>query len=355
MNKKIRFAIVGCGAVSKKHFLSIERIPDAELAAVCDINKDQAQIVADKYGVKAYCNPTEMAENEKFDVLMILTPSGNHAKIMLDLAKFGKSFVIEKPMSLRIDDADAMLKACRRYNNKIFVVHQNRFNVPIQKLKDAIDRGRFGRLVLGTVRVRWRRTQEYYDQKEWRGTWGNDGGVLANQAAHHVDMLLWMMGEVDSVMAMNATQLVDIEAEDTAAVIVRFKNDALGIIEATTATRPKDLEGSISILGEKGSVEVGGFFMNELKIWNFAEPEPEDEIVFEKYASNPDVFAWNHTQFLKDVVKSLQNDMDGLIDGLEGRKFVEIANAIYESAETGKEIFLKFRPVKSRLGTRDEQ
>jgi len=291
-----------------------------------------------------------MVDKVDFDVFSILTPSGTHAEVMLELAPYGKHFVIEKPMALRLEDADAMLEACRKYGIRLFVVQQNRFNLPIMKLREAIDSGRFGKLVLGTVRVRWKRTQEYYDEKPWRGTWAMDGGVLTNQASHHIDMLMWMMGEVESVMAKTATQLVDIETEDTGVVILKFTNGALGIIEATTATRPKDLEGSISILGEHGSVEIGGFFMNELKVWNFEPELPEDRVIFEKYGRNPDEFAWNHTQYLKDVVKNILKNEGGLVDGLEGRRLVELLNAIYESAETGREIKLKFKPQNSKLG-----
>ena len=347
---KVRFALVGCGKVSKKHIVSIQRIDNAELAAVCDIDIEAAKRVGENEGVPYFDNPHEMVDKVDFDVFSILTPSGTHAEVMLELAPYGKHFVIEKPMALRLEDADAMLEACRKYGIRLFVVQQNRFNLPIMKLREAIDSGRFGKLVLGTVRVRWKRTQEYYDEKPWRGTWAMDGGVLTNQASHHIDMLMWMMGEVESVMAKTATQLVDIETEDTGVVILKFTNGALGIIEATTATRPKDLEGSISILGEHGSVEIGGFFMNELKVWNFEPELPEDRVIFEKYGRNPDEFAWNHTQYLKDVVKNILKNEGGLVDGLEGRRLVELLNAIYESAETGREIKLKFKPQNSKLG-----
>jgi predicted dehydrogenase len=262
---------------------------------------------------------------------------------------------VEKPLALRLDQIDRILEECDKKGLKIFVVKQNRFNPPIQKLKEALDKGRFGKLVLGTVRVRWRRDQAYYDQKPWRGTWAFDGGVLTNQAAHHIDMLIWMMGEVESVMAKTATRLIDIETEDTGVAILEFRDGALGIIEATVATRPKDLEGSISILGNRGSVEICGFFMNELKTWNFVEPDEMDVDIWEKFAKVPDVPAWNHAEFFRDVIMSLRNDRRGLIDGLEGRKSVELINAIYESAETGKEVFLRFTPKNSRLGISNDK
>jgi predicted dehydrogenase len=223
----------------------------------------------------------------------------------------------------------------------------------VRKLREAIEKDRFGKLVMGTVRVRWCRPQAYYDQDPWRGTWELDGGVLTNQASHHVDLLEWMMGSVDSVFAMSRTALVDIEAEDTAVVLLRFSNGALGIIEATTATRPKDLEGSISIMGEKGTVEIGGFAVNQMKVWNFAEPEPSDDEVLSTHSVNPpDVYGFGHKEYYDHVVKSVREGSANLVDGLQGRRSLELINAIYESVETGKEVHLRFRPHRARLGHR---
>jgi predicted dehydrogenase len=246
-----------------------------------------------------------------------------------------------------------VIQACDEHGIKVFVVQQNRYNLPVRKLKEAVDQGRFGRMVMGTVRVRWCRDQLYYDAKPWRGTWAQDGGVFTNQASHHIDMLVWMMGDVENVMAMAATRLARIEAEDTGAAILRFTSGALGIIEATTATRPKDLEGSISILGEKGSVEIAGFFMNELKTWQFSDPTPDDAEIFERWGKNPAGVSWNHREYLQGVIQSLQENKRGLVEGFEGRKSLELINAIYESAETGKMVPLLFRPHSCRLGQSD--
>ncbi|MCB4790820.1 MAG: Gfo/Idh/MocA family oxidoreductase [Elusimicrobia bacterium] len=348
--KKIKFAVIGCGAIAKKHLVSIKRIPDAELSCVCDINGASAKKVAEEYKVPYFTDPHKMASSCDIDIFSILTPSGTHCETVLDMVKYKKHFIVEKPISLRIEDADKMIQACDENGVNLYVAQQNRFNTPVTKLKEALDSGRMGKLVLGSVTVRWCRTQDYYNEKPWRGTWAYDGGVLTNQASHHIDMLVWLMGDVESVMSMTTTRLVNIEAEDTGVVILRFKSGALGLIEATTATRPKDLEGSISVLGEKGSVEIGGFFMNELKTWNFTTRKPVDDEMFTKYNKNPDEFAWNHTEFIKDVISSIKKSKKGLIDGLEGRKSLELINAIYESAETNKEVFLKFKPKKCRLG-----
>lgn len=348
--EKIRFALIGCGTIANKHVAAINRLDDAEVVGACDINSHIGSAFGEKHSISTFNSVEEMIEKTDPQVLSILTPSGKHAENILELIHFNRHFVVEKPLALRLDQIDRILKECDKMGLKLFVVQQNRFNPPIQKLKQALDKGRFGKLVLGTIRVRWSRNQDYYDQKSWRGTWAYDGGVLTNQASHHIDMLIWMMGDVESVMAKTATRLVNIEAEDTGLAILKFKNGALGVIEATTATRPKDLEGTISVLGEKGSVEIGGFFMNELKTWNFSDPDEMDNDIWDKHAKVPDQLAWNHTEFFKDVINSLRDDKKGLIDGLEGRRSVELINAIYESAETGKELFLRTAPIQSRLG-----
>jgi predicted dehydrogenase len=203
---------------------------------------------------------------------------------------------------------------------------------------------------MGTVRIRWKRDQTYYAAADWRGTWAYDGGVFTNQASHHIDMLTWFMGSVESVKAVGVTRLANIECEDTGAAILRFTNGAIGIIEVTTATRPIDLEGSISILGEKGSVVVGGFFMNELVTWEFEEKQPIDDIIFDKYGRNPEGWAYNHAEYIKGVINVLEKGTGGLVDCLEGRKTLELITAIYESIETGEEIYLRFKPNRCRLG-----
>ena len=234
---------------------------------------------------------------------------------------------------------------------QLFVVKQNRFNLPVIKLREALENNRFGKLILGTVRVRWCRTQEYYDQAPWRGTWAMDGGVLSNQAIHHLDMLEWMMGRIQSVFAYSTKALANIEAEDTAVVTLKFDNGALGIIEATTATRPHDLEGSISILGEFGAVEISGFAVNKMKTWSFVNREDGDEEVLEKFSSNPpDVYGFGHREFYKHVIDVLTGKTVNSLDGMVGRSSLELLNAIYESIETGSEVSLRFRPSHCRLG-----
>lgn len=352
---QLNFALLGCGRIAPKHVdaLTSGAVPLARLVAVCDEKIERAKAIADKLGIPAFANRFEMMEQmgDKIDVVSILTPSGLHAQHTVDMAKFGKHIVVEKPMALTLQDADRMIAACDNAGIRLFVVKQNRYNLPVKKLRQALEAGRFGKLVMGTVRVRWCRTQKYYDQDSWRGTWAYDGGVFANQASHHVDLLQWMMGDVESVFAKTSTALVNIETEDTGVVVLRFKNGALGVIEATTATRPKDLEGSISILGEKGSVEISGFAVNEMKTWNFADTQPDDAEVLQKYRVNPpNVYGFGHNEYLNKVVESIRESRSALVDGLEGRKSLELISAIYESVETGKEVFLRFVPKMCRLG-----
>lgn len=349
----IRFGLLGCGRISKRHsdLLGSNAIDGATLSAVCDPVRERADALAAKFGVPAYYDIEEFLAQQNIDAVAVLTPSGMHPAHVIACAKAGKHVVVEKPMALRLDDADAMIRACDEAGVKLFVVKQNRFNVPVVKAREALDAGRFGRLILGTVRVRWCRDQSYYDQDAWRGTWAYDGGVLTNQASHHVDMLEWFFGDVVSVHARGATALAKIETEDTAVATLKFRNGALGIIEATTAVRPKDLEGSLSILGEKGTVEIAGFAVNQIRHWRFVDELPSDTEVVEKFSVNPpNVYGFGHQAYYQHVVDCLVNQRAALVDGLEGRRSLELISALYESIETGREVALQFSPRLCRLG-----
>jgi len=357
MLEKMRVAVVGCGRIAHKHagLIGNGEVEGLELVAVCDVMEEKQRKYSGMYGVPGFADLDAMLRDKgaDIDLVAICTPSGIHAEQVAQVAGYGKHVVVEKPLALTMESADRMIEECDRNGVMLFVVKQNRFNVPVQELRKALEAGRFGRLVLGTVRVRWCREQAYYDQDAWRGTWEMDGGVIANQASHHVDLLQWMMGPVESVFARAATTLVDIEVEDTAIVSVRFANGALGVIEATTATRPTDLEGSISILGEYGTVEVGGFAVNELKTWKFRDELPEDKTVINRASTNPpNVYGFGHKAYYEHVLECIRCGRQGLVDGLEGRRSLELISAIYESIETGEEVRLRFRPTRSRLGAR---
>jgi len=349
----INVGLVGCGRIAKKHadLLSTNQIPGAFLGVVCDTNEKKAKEFGTKYKVPYYFDMFKMMEEHKdINLISVLTESGNHANHVIKLAEYGKHILVEKPMALTLDDADEMIKACVKNNIQLFVVKQNRFNIPVQKLRQVIETKELGKLTLGTIRVRWCRTNEYYNQDEWRGTWALDGGVLANQASHHIDLLQWMMGDVVSVFAKSITAGSNIEVEDTVTAILKFKNGALGVIEATTATRPVDLEGSISILGTKGTVEIGGFAVNEMKVWNFIGKEDSNDVI-KKYSTNPpNVYGFGHQAYYDHVVNCINNKEKPMVDGFEGRKVLELILALYESIETGQEVFLRFIPKKCKLG-----
>ncbi|HPP86727.1 MAG TPA: Gfo/Idh/MocA family oxidoreductase [bacterium] len=352
--KKVLFGLIGCGRISTRHLEVLTNLENANIVAVCDIIPERAEKVGKKYNVKYYTNYDDMlTAHPEIEVVNILTPSGMHAAQGIDIAKkYKKHLVIEKPMALRLEEADALINACYENNLKLFVVKQNRYNLPVQKLKEAIDSGILGKIALATVRVRWCRTNDYYKSDEWRGTWKYDGGVLTNQASHHIDLLQWLIGPIESVIAKTATCLNNIEVEDTAGVVLKFNNGALGIIEATTCARPIDLEGSISVLAENGTIEIAGFAVNKMKTWLIKnEPKEKTEKILKEYAENPpNVYGFGHYQYLKNVVDCIINNTKIPVDGIEGRKSLELINAIYESVETGKEVYLHFKPKHCRLG-----
>lgn len=350
----LKFALVGCGRIAARHaeLLGKQQIAGAKLVSVCDVQPERAKKLGNQYNVPYYYDMHEMMCSELIDVVVVLTESGNHAKNVIELSYYNKHIVVEKPMAVTLKDADAMIKACERAGVRLFVVKQNRFNVPVIQMRKALEAGRLGSPVLGTIRVRWCRKQSYYDQDAWRGTWAMDGGVITNQASHHVDLLQWMMGDVESVVAKSTTALANIETEDTAIVLLKFTSGALGVIEATTATRPTDLEGSISILGSQGTIEIGGFAVNEMKVWKFETPLPEDLDIMEKYSVNPpNVYGFGHQAYYEHIVECIIQNKPALVDGREGRKSLELISAIYESIESQSEIRMRFTPQKCKLGS----
>lgn len=343
-------ALVGCGRISDRHLKVIAMMPELKLVGVCDRQEDRARAASDTYQVPAYTDAVEMVKALQPDIVSVLTDSGLHPIIGRELAPHVPVLIVEKPMALTLEDADNLIETCEAHGTKLFVVKQNRFNPSIVALKKAVDDGRFGKMVMGTVRIRWARPQSYYDQDPWRGTWKLDGGVFTNQASHHIDLLQWLMGPVESVKAYVSTRLVDIEAEDTGVAILKFKSGALGVVEATTATRPKDLEGSISVLGEKASVVIGGFSVNKPVTWNFLEPRPEDDTIHELITNPPNVYGFGHLPYYQHVLECLESGRNSMLAGLEGRKSLEIINALYESAFTGREVRLQYRPEGVPLG-----
>lgn len=355
MSNDLAFGLVGCGRIGKRHAELLSRgiVQGAHLAAVCDLAEDRARSFGRTYGVPWFASLGSMTASTSLDAVSVCTPSGDHADSTIFAANNGLHVVVEKPMALTLQDADSMILACAENQVKLFVVKQNRFNRPIEVVRQAVVEERLGKIVMGTVRVRWCRDDNYYSQDAWRGTWAQDGGVLANQASHHIDILEWMLGDVTSVYAVGKTALSNIEVEDTAAAILKFSSGAVGIVEATTATRPQDLEGSLSILGEKGSIVVGGFALNRLETWRFTDEKSSDPQLLEDYSVNPpDVYGYGHHHYLQHAVDCILNNSQQLVDGFEGRKSLELILAMYESIETGQEVSMTDGSRNVRLGKR---
>ena len=338
-----RFALVGCGRISEKHLESIRSLFSefrVNLAAVCDILPDRAKGAARPWGgsCKIYTDYAEMLEKEDFDIVSICTPSGLHPKHTILAAMAGKHVLCEKPSGTKLAEVDAAIDACDTAGVKYFVVKQNRFNKTVQRLRTALEAGRFGRLYIITSNVFWTRPQDYYDMAPWRGTWPLDGGCLSNQAAHYVDLVQWFGGAVESVQAFSATLSRRIEAEDTIVVNLRFRSGALGSINVTVLTYPRNLEGSITILGEKGTARIGGVALNRIEQWQFDAPHPMDEEVESISYETGSVYGFGHLDFYRHCLDVLDNGAEELVSGREGRKTVEIIEAAYQSALSGSQV-----------------
>lgn len=345
------FGLIGCGRISIRHLEALSGLPNAHLAGVCDIVPEKAEKTGAAWRVPWYTNSAELLERSDIDVVSVLTESGNHAWVALEALAAGKHVVVEKPMALRLSDADAMVSCAEAHGVRVFTVKQNRYNPPVQLLKRAVDAGRFGRIIECTARVRWHRGQEYYDQAPWRGTWAQDGGVITNQAIHYVDLLQWLMSGVASVFSVSGRYQHAIEAEDTAVAVLRFRNGAIGTFEATTCTNPVDLEGSVSVLGEHGAVEVAGVAANQMRVWQFADQQDYDALAFDSSYVPDNVYGHGHTALLADVVDSLETHKPCMVEGSAGKNALEVVTAMYESIERGLPVALGGRYERSRLGT----
>ncbi|MDD4735957.1 MAG: Gfo/Idh/MocA family oxidoreductase [Kiritimatiellae bacterium] len=351
---ELNVATIGCGRISEKHLASYQTEDvGGRLVAVCDLDAEKAAEKGGKYGVPWYTDYHEMIKaHPEIEVLDVMTPSGMHAKHVLDLAPYGKHIITEKPMALRVEDCDAMIKACEKHGCRLFVVKQNRYNRAVVAARKALEENRFGRMVMGTIRVRWRRDQAYYNQADWRGTWELDGGVMSQQATHHLDLLQWFMGPIESLQCRTATRLMDIEVEDTAVAILKFKSGALGAFEATVATRPEDLEGSMSLLGENGSVIIGGPAVNRVDYWKFIEQREEDLEIQQMFSQEvPNVYGHGHLPYLRAAMSALLENAPGPVEGASGMTNINILTALYESAARGGEPVTLETPVtKARIG-----
>jgi len=339
-DRKIRIAVVGCGRISKNHFGSIEQHDsDFELVSICDNNASVLSKHKEQYKVKGYLKLEDMLKTENLDVISICTPSGVHPDQVVMAAKHGVHVMTEKPMATRWNDGVRMVKACDEAGVRLLVVKQNRRNTTLQLLKRAVEERRFGKINMVHLNVFWTRPQDYYDQAEWRGTWEFDGGAFMNQASHYVDLLDWLIGPVDKIQAMMSTTR-DIEVEDTGVLNISWRNGALGSMAVTMLTYPKNMEGSITILGEKGTVRIGGVAVNDIQKWEFDEPKDYDKSINEANYQTTSVYGFGHPLYYKNVVDVMRGKAEPETDGREGLKSLELLIAAYLSARDGTTISL---------------
>jgi len=340
-DRKIRLAIAGCGRISKNHFSSVGAHPDAiELVAVCDTERSRLQATMSAHGVPGYYSLTELLAEVHPDMVVLATPSGLHSRQAIECAQAGCHVMTEKPMATRWEDGRRMVDVFDRAGLRLLVVKQNRNNRTLQWLKRAMEKHRFGRIYMATVNVFWTRPQEYYDADAWRGKWEFDGGALMNQASHYVDLLDWIVGPVESVQAYIGTLARNIEVEDTGVVGIKWRSGALGSLNVTMLTYPRNFEGSITILGEKGTVRIAGTAANEVQHWEFDEYDPDDDLVREASYETTSLYGFGHTLYYENAIEVMRGRCEPDTDGREGLRSLELLTAMYISARDGRRVCL---------------
>ena len=337
----MKYALIGCGRISPNHIVAAQN-NHLEIAALCDIVPDHMRDKMLKHklpdSVKQYTDYRVMLDAVKPELVAIATESGKHAQIALFCIEHGCNCIIEKPIALSIADADAIISASIKHHVKVSACHQNRFNKSVQIIREAIDMNRFGRLFYGTAHIRWCRNHEYYDRASWRGTWEQDGGALMNQCIHNIDLLRWMMGgEIEEVVGMTDRLNHDyIEAEDMGIALIKFKNGSYGIVEGTTDIYPSNLEETLYIFGEKGTVKAGGQSVNVIEEWRFSDLLDDPEQVKQKFHENPpNVYGYGHTPLYADVINAITQDRQPYVTAMDGKRALELVLAIYKSAAQG--------------------
>lgn len=344
----MKYALIGCGRIAVNHVIAV-RANNLEFVAACDIDLAKIDDVFERAGYEAassvarYTDYKEMlTEHPEIELVAIATESGKHAAIALDCIDAGKNLIIEKPIAMSIADAEDIVRRANEKGVKVSACHQNRFNLAIQQLRKAIEAGRFGRLSHGTIHVRWNRGRSYYDQAKWRGTWEQDGGTLMNQCIHGIDLLRWMMGdEVEEVFGATRQRFHDyLEAEDVGVAVVKFKNGAVGTIEGTANVYPKNLEETLYVFGETGTVKIGGTSTNNIDVWNFADDVEGDEKSKGLKEATSNVYGNGHISLYADVIDAIKTDRAPYVDAVAGRNAVEMILAVYKSQKTGMPVKL---------------
>lgn len=342
----MKYALVGCGRIAINH-LTAALNNQFEIAGLCDLQEENIKELLKKAGVKEtiplYTDHRRMLGESKPELVAVATESGKHAAIALDCIDAGCHVIIEKPIALSLEEADEIIRRAKKKGVKVCTCHQNRFNQSIQHMRQALEEGRLGKLSHGCIHVRWNRNKDYYDQANWRGTWAQDGGVLMNQSIHGIDLLRWMMGdEIEEIFAYTANQFHPyLECEDVGLAVVRFKSGALGTIEGTSNVYPRNLEETLYLFGEKGTMKAGGKSANTIEVWEFADERPEDrQLKSGLVEQTANVYGNGHTRLYKDMQEAILRDRSPYVDGAAGRRALEVVLAIYKSAKEGKPVKL---------------
>lgn len=351
---RLKLAIIGCGKAAERHLKIYQALQDkVEVVAVSDVNTERATLFAQALSAKPYKDFNEMLKKEPVDVVDLALPSGMHGKIgRIVLKKFRKHLLVEKPLALTIREAHELLDLSKKFNLKLVTIFQNRANLPVIKLKEILNKGLLGRIILVSTKFYWSRTQAYYDSAAWRGTWAQDGGALAQQGCHFADMMVYLGGEIESAFAKMGTFLVNMEAEDLLVGTIKFKNGALGTIEATTCARPKDIKAEVVILGEKGSAILGGFAMNRLDYLAIEGINDVENLVRGYRENPPHQLGYAHYSYLSHAIDFFRDGKRQafIVEGEEALPSLELIIALYESAERGREVHFPFRPLRCKLG-----
>lgn len=339
----MKYALIGCGRISTNHIKAAIN-NQLEIVAVCDVVSDHMEEVLAKHNlekdtsIRRYTDYKKMLEEIDVELISIATESGSHGEIALYCIDQGIHVIIEKPMAMSLKEADEIIKRSEAKGVKVSACHQNRFNIAVQEMRKALEAGRFGKLSHGSIHVRWNRNKEYYEQAPWRGTWAQDGGALMNQCIHGIDLLRWMLGdEVESVYGVTRQQFHSyLEAEDIGMAIIKFKNGAIATVEGTTNVYPKNLEETLYLFGEKGTVKLGGKSTNNIDVWEFADETVEDKQNKGLEEATSNVYGNGHTSLFADVIDAIQNDRKPYVDAYAGRRALEMVLAIYQSQKTGE-------------------
>lgn len=350
----MKYALIGCGRIAVNHMKAALN-NSLEIVAICDVLPEKMNALLEKYdlqgnsNIKKYVDYKEMIITEKPELVSIATESGIHAEIALYCIENDVNVIIEKPMAMSIEDADKIITLAEEKNVKVSACHQNRFNVAIQELRKAVEAGRFGKLSHGSIHVRWNRNHGYYDQAPWRGTWAQDGGALMNQCIHGIDLLRWMMGdEIEEIYGATRRQFHDyLEAEDVGMAVVKFRNGAIGTIEGTTNVYPQNLEETLYIFGENGTVKIGGTSTNNIDVWDFADETENDKKNKELKEATSNVYGNGHTSLFADVIDAIKTDRKPYVDAVAGRNALEVVLAIYKSQKTRNAVQLPLEDFAS--------